>query len=109
MISKYIFKVLENAVSSSTASEVMRCFAESSYEDFRIRTIKYFRVNSENKIELISAYGEMFAVLENFKYISRDRNLPIPDVVNTGTEQYIASSEQLVEMYDEAKYWKNCL
>jgi DNA-binding CsgD family transcriptional regulator len=107
MISKYVFNVLENAVSSSTANEVMRCFAESSYEDFRISTIKYFRVNSENKIELISAYGAMFALLENFKYISRDRKLPISDVVNLGSELYISSPEQLMEMYDEAKYWRN--
>jgi DNA-binding CsgD family transcriptional regulator len=107
MISKYVFNVLENAVSSSTANEVMRCFAESSYEDFQISTIKYFRVNSENKIELISAYGAMFALLENFKYISRDRKLPISDVVNLGSELYISSPEQLMEMYDEAKYWRN--
>jgi hypothetical protein len=106
MYSKYIQKALEMAIANSPANEIMRCFSESSYEELGIDTIKYFRVNAENKIELVSAYGEIFAMLENFKYISRDRKLPISDVINTGSELFITSPEQLVAMYDEAKYWR---
>lgn len=94
------------AVATKSANEIMRCFAESSFDRLHITTIKYFRVNSENKIELISAYGEVFARLENYKFISRERKLPVSDVINGGVELYISSPSQLSAMYDEAKQWR---
>lgn len=94
------------AVATKSANEIMRCFAETSFERLHITTIKYFRVNSENKIELISAYGEVFARLENYKYMSRNRKLPVVDVINGGVEIYISSPSQLISMYDEAKQWR---
>jgi len=112
MFSKYLFKALEMAISTESANEIMRCFAESSFEKFHITSIKYFHVNYENKIELISAYGEMFAKLESYKYISRNRKLPVVDVINDGVEMYISSSDQLAALYEEARQWRelpNCL
>ena len=112
MFSKYLFKALEMAISTESANEIMRCFAESSFEKFHITSIKYFHVNNENKIELVSAYGEMFAKLENYKYISRNRKLPVVDVVNNGLEMYISSSDQLAALYEESRQWRelpNCL
>lgn len=106
MFSTYLFRAIEMAVATKSANEIMRCFAEYSFERLHITTIKYFRVNSENKIELISAYGEMFAKLENYKYISRERKLPVADVINGGVEIYISSPAQLSAMYEEAKQWR---
>lgn len=112
MFSTYLFKAIEMAVATKSANEIMRCFAEASFEKLHITTIKYFRVNSENKIELISAYGEVFAKLENYKYMSRNRKLPVVDAINQGVEMFISSPSQLTSMYEEALQWRdlpNCL
>jgi len=106
MYSSYILKAQEMAVSSASPNEVMRSFAENSFEKLRITSIKYFRVNMGNEIELIASYGELFEIYENGKYIKRDRKLPVCDVINIGKELYFASSSALVELYEETKLWK---
>lgn len=106
MYSLYISKVLEMAVSTTSATEIMRCFIEASIDEIQVSNILYFKVNAENKIELISSYGEALASLENYKFISRDRILPVPESINGGIEIYVDSPAQLLEKYDEAKSWK---
>ena len=106
MYSNYILKAQEMAVSHATSNEVMRAFAESSYENLRIISIRYFRVNVGNKIELISSYGDLPAPLESDNCISRDRKNPVCDAINGGIERFYSSAAELIEMYDEVKLWK---
>ena len=82
MYSSYILKAQEMAVSSASPNEVMRSFAENSFEKLRITSIKYFRVDVGNEIELIASYGEQFAIIENGKYVKRDQKLPVCDVIH---------------------------
>jgi DNA-binding CsgD family transcriptional regulator len=104
MYSSYVLKALEMLIATFSANEIMRYFAESSYEKLKIGKIAYFRVNAENRIELVSAYGEMFETLESYKYISRDRHLPVNEVIDSGRELLISSAPELAEKYEELKY-----
>lgn len=105
MFSSHYFKALEMAVVSKSAFEIMRCYAESSFAQLHTSTIQYFRVNSENMIELSSSYGENLASLKNFKHLSRQRKLPVVDSINTGNEIYFSSPEQLAQAYEETRQW----
>jgi len=106
MYSSYILKAQEMAVSSASSIEVMRSFAENSFEKLRITSIRYFRVNVGNEIELISSYGEQFAIFENGTHVKRDQKLPLCDVINFGKELYFESPSVLAELYEETKLWK---
>jgi len=106
MYSNYILKAQEMAVSHSSTNEVMRSFAESSFEKLRITSIRYFRVDMGNTIELIASFGEQFAIFENGKYVKRDQKLPVCDVINFGKELYFASPSELSDLYEETKLWK---
>jgi len=106
MYSQQLSKVLEMAVATSSAREVMRCFMEVSAEKIEIANILYFRVNAENRIELVSSYGESLALLEDYKFISRDRKLPVSEAINSGKEIYFDCPEQLVARYEEVRNWR---
>ena len=105
MYSNYILKAQQMAVSNANSNEIMRLFAESSFEELRIVSIRYFRVNVGNKIELVSSYGDLPAPLESDNSISRDRKIPICDAINSGKEMFFSSAAELIEMYDEVKLW----
>jgi DNA-binding CsgD family transcriptional regulator len=106
MYSNYILKAQEMAVSQSSTNEVMRSFAETSFEKLRITSIRYFRVDVGNVIELIASYGEQFATFEDDKFVKRDQKLPVCDVINLGKELYFASPSELSDLYEETKLWK---
>ena len=105
MYSNYILKAQQMAVSNANSNEVMRSFAESSFEELRIESIRYFRVNVGNKIELVSSFGDLPAPLESDNSISRTRKIPICDAINSGKEMFFSTAAELIEMYEEVKLW----